>query len=110
MESDLKNFMDEIEFSTLEFLERLKKTDGNRFSPALEGLTNVGNELSLGFSCYALKIIFMLNNDSFNDKDFVDQWSAFINSHQNKYGEFIDNKYLMNKSKNKVKNKCIANL
>ena len=41
--------MDEIEFLTLEFLERLKKTDGNRFSPALEGLTNVGNELSLDF-------------------------------------------------------------
>jgi len=102
MESDLKNFMDEIEFSTLEFLERLKKTDGNRFSPALEGLTNVGNELSLGFSCYALKIIFMLNNDSFNDKDFVDQWSAFINSHQNKYGEFIDNKYLNYMNKNSI--------
>ena len=40
MESDLKNFMDEIEFSTLEFLERLKKFE--------DILGKTGNVLDIG--------------------------------------------------------------
>ena len=64
------------------FLNNLRKPN-NKYSylPALKGLTEEGKNLSLGFSCYALKINFMLGKVSKNS-DEINNWANYLNSFQ----------------------------
>lgn len=74
------------------------------YFPCKNGLTKAGQEMSLGFSCYALKIYYTLNkwkNINENDKQ---EWGNFINSFQkNEDGlprnSFIDEAYIKNYNK-----------
>ena len=55
--TDIEEIYNGIEY----FIENLKKPKKDfSFFPALNGLTKDGQKLSLGFSCYALKIYYML--------------------------------------------------
>tara|TARA_B100000123_G_scaffold80489_1_gene57905 strand:- start:2202 stop:3305 length:1104 start_codon:yes stop_codon:yes gene_type:complete len=77
IDSDIKEIYKGIEH----FLNNLKKPEEDfSFFPALKGLTNDGKKLSLGFSCYALKIYYMLGKTK-NIDNLVD-WAVYINSFQ----------------------------
>jgi len=78
----------------LEFLDSLLKTNKEfHYFPVKEGYTNEGEQLTLGFSCFALKIYFTINEwDSLGD-DVKGRWGNFINSFQTK-----DNVYLPSNS------------
>ncbi len=95
-------FFQELEERTQIFLESLESNENSfSFIPANEGLLKAGNELKLGFSCYALKINYMLGYwEKLNDKNKKD-WVSFINSFQkNLEGfprySFIDEGYVKN--------------
>ena len=63
------------------FLNNLKKPEEDfSFFPALSGLTKDGQNLSLGFSCYALKIYYMLGKTK--QIDNLANWADYINSFQ----------------------------
>lgn len=76
------------------FLNNLRKPN-NKFSffPALEGLTEEGKNLSLGFSCYALKINFMLGNTDKNS-DEINEWADYLNSFQTNESGLPNNSYI----------------
>lgn len=76
------------------FLNNLRKPN-NKYSylPALKGLTEEGKNLSLGFSCYALKINFMLGKVSKNS-DEINNWANYLNSFQKNEKEFPKNSYI----------------
>ena len=99
----LKNFnylIQEVDSKTESFILELKKqNDTFNFFPALEGLTSAGKNLNLGFSCYALKIFFILGLWDKLDTDSKNSWKNYISNFQiNKKNSsenlFIDTKYL----------------
>ena len=90
------NWVKNLDEKVLNYLEELKKTDSEyAYYPVKSGLTDDGKKLELGFSCYALKILKILNQiDTFSEKK-IDNWAKYINSFQsNKDSFFIDNEYL----------------
>ena len=57
----LNTKLSETQDKNILFLESLQSTDNiNHFYPATVGTTEVGSNLSLGFSCYALKTYYIL--------------------------------------------------
>jgi len=73
------------------FLESLQSTDNiNHFYPAIEGITEVGSNLSLGFSCYALKTYYILGYWEALSQKRKEGWIDFIKGFQIKG----DNDYL----------------
>ena len=99
----LKNFnylIQEVDSKTEGFLLELKKqNDTFNFFPALEGLTSAGKNLNLGFSCYALKIFFILGLWEKLDSESKKSWKNYISDFQiNKKNPsenlFIDTSYL----------------
>ena len=85
-----------------EFLNSLKnKTSSYHYLPCIEGPTKAGKEISLGFSCYALKTFYTLNKWKNLNEDQKEGWVNFINSFQKENNEFpknsfIDNAYVEN--------------
>ena len=76
------------------FLNNLKKPNSEfSFFPALEGLTEEGKNLSLGFSCYALKINFMLGNTNKNLNE-ISKWADYLNSFQRNESGLPNNSYI----------------
>ena len=66
---DLK-FYQEIPFQSLEFLDSLKKKEVCEYKPVNHSITNAGSKLSMGFSCYAAKILIMTGQwDNFSEQD-----------------------------------------
>jgi len=84
-------FTDEIS----NFIGSLKIPKNNySFLPCLNGVTQAGRELKLGFSCYALKTYFTLNKwDNFNE-EYKNEWAKYINSFQKKSKIFPDYSFL----------------
>ena len=80
------------------YLDSLNKRDF-KFLPVKSGLTQQGDMLSLGFSCYAIKIYYIINKwDNLSEKD-KKNWSKYINSYQTQSKEFplnsfVDEEYL----------------
>ena len=65
------------------FLENLRKPNAQfSYFPALSGVTENGKKLNLGFSCYALKIKFMIGQLNDPDTEYINSWVTFINSFQ----------------------------
>ena len=82
----MKNFnylIQEVDSKTEGFLLELKKqNDTFNFFPALEGLTSAGKNLNLGFSCYALKIFFILGLWEKLDSESKKSWKNYISDFQ----------------------------
>ena len=82
------------------FLMSLKKNNDFEFYPALDGLTNAGKNINLGFSCFALKCFFILDKWEDLENNEKDRWAKYLNSYQTNndskfpYGSFIDINYL----------------
>ena len=87
------NQLIEILESSKEFLEDLKI---NKFiyKPSVEGLTNYGNNLKLGFSTFALKLHYMLGSWEDFDTETKNEWAKFINSFQKIQEPFPENSYI----------------
>lgn len=96
------------------YLDSLKKNDKEfLFYPSKSGLTHYGENLSLGFSCFALKIYYMLGYwDSLSAND-QDKWIQSILGYQNfqkqfPIGSFTDN-FLIDSYNEKNLKKSIKN-
>ena len=95
-----EKWIDELFLSTDIFLNKLRKDDHNyMFFPMEKNLTRYGEKLNLGFSCYALKIYYMLGLDEELSTKDLDSWTQYINSFQKPSddfpkGSFIDENYL----------------
>ena len=90
--------------SLLEYLERLRKDNIFEYYPSTKGVTKAGRSLNLGFSCFGLKCMYILDNKVALNDDNTLRWSKYINSYQQKSEEFpdysyIDNNYLINYKK-----------
>ena len=88
--------------SILEFLESLKKQD-SKYSyniSSSENLTSTGAKLELGFTCYALKLRHMFNDQSLDDNNIF-EWFNYISSFQKNIqgfpsNSFVDDSFLLN--------------
>jgi len=94
------SWLNSLNNSTLEYLNNLKKPQKEfSYFPTSSSLTKEGKEIELGFSCYAIKILKLLDSiDTLSSKE-IDDWSTYINSFQVEEGNFpvnsfVDKKYL----------------
>lgn len=85
---------EKIKESITIFLKSLENSDQNfQFYPVIDGLTEWGKRVELGFSCYALKIYYILGEwDKLDSKNQLN-WIKYINSFQVKNHE-IENAYI----------------
>ena len=87
--TDIEEIYNGIEY----FIENLKKPKKDfSFFPALNGLTKDGQKLSLGFSCYALKIYYMLGKT--RKIDNLGAWADYIISFQTEEQGLPKNSYI----------------
>ena len=85
------NLTNEIDF----FLTSLKEDSNNyKFRPALEGLTDYGVSLDLGFSCYALKCYYMLGLWEKLDNKVQNEWKEYINNFQLNAKDLPESSYI----------------
>ena len=80
------------------FINSLKKSETS-FKPVLDGLTESGKNIELGFTCYALKTLYTINSLTVTDSKEIKKFSEFIKSFsKNKKSfpdySFIDENYL----------------
>lgn len=94
------NWISELIPSTKLFLAKIKKnSSGYKFFPTTGQLTNYGEKLNLGFSCYALKINYIIDNIKSLSESEINSWIDYINSFQileSRFpkGSFVDPNYL----------------
>lgn len=89
-----QEWLNNIENSSKEFIFSLKKENDYRFNPAKRNLTYYGNNLELGFSCFALKIYYILGLwDKLENKEKA-SWLDYINSFQVESKKFPNNSYI----------------
>ena len=89
-----QEWLNNIENSSKEFILNLKSQNDYRFNPANKNLTYFGKNLELGFSCYALKIYYILGLwDELENEDKAD-WLNYINSFQIESKKFPNNSYV----------------
>lgn len=84
----------DLENSIRSYLENLERTENFTYNPAIDGLTENGNNLSLGFICFALKIKYMIGD--WQKLDIIQQntWIDKINSYQKESKVFPANSYI----------------
>jgi hypothetical protein len=76
-----------------EFINKLNY-DKYFFKPALEGKTDAGTKLQLGFSCYGLKFFYLSGQwEKLNDDEKIN-WTNTINSFQTQDTNFPQNSYI----------------
>jgi hypothetical protein len=110
------NFLNINKEDTLNILHQLQDPENPfKFYPANNGLTLAGKNLTLGYSCFALKTYMIIGEWKNLDSTFRKEWISYINSFQVSYSyfpknSFIDHGYLKNfyKSKNKRLIKDVA--
>lgn len=68
--------------NSISYLDNLKKENNFEYSPSLSGVTENGKKLNLGFSTYALKILYMTNKLDTKTEFKKDKWAEYINSYQ----------------------------
>ena len=76
------------------FLSQLERGNFYDFNPALQGVTNHGKRISLGFSTFGLKIRYMLGEVSANDLEKTKIWSDFICSFQKNEKNYPNNFFI----------------
>lgn len=89
-----KKLIQEIPDNVFQFINELNKDQIYLYQPSLSGVTENGKGLSLGFSCYALKIYFMTGQWHNLDTAKKHNWINFINSFQVKKSKFPDNSFI----------------
>ena len=90
MASDIENLEDKIK----SFLDTLKLKNDFEFKNTIKGNTKNGENLKLGYSCYALKIYYTLgiwNKLNINEQK---SWINYINSFQTINDKFPENSYI----------------
>ena len=97
-------YIDIIE-NTFIFLKSVEKDSEFEYYPSTKGLTKYGENINLGFSTYALKILYMLNKKEFNEKNHLDKWANYINSYQKSIKPFPTNSFIDNVMIDFYKNK-----
>lgn len=90
---DLK-FFSETPLLSLSFLEKLKKNNEFEFRPSIDGVTQNGECLNLGFSCYALKINFMTGSWHNFSSEYRESWNKYILSYQSSSRMFPLNSFI----------------
>lgn len=93
-----------LESEITTFLESLNIEKYN-YKPSLNGNTLAGEKISLGFMCYATKILYTINSDKLSDETFKEELINYFKSfNQTKIGfpenSFIDNNYFKEYKKN----------
>ena len=77
-------WVDGIDEKIINFLSTLQVDQRpGRYLPCLIGATTEGKKVSLGFSCFALKIYHMLGQWKNLDENYQNSWITFIKSFQN---------------------------
>ena len=82
------------------FLQSLAKQNEFEYYPASGGLTRDGENINLGFSCFALKSFHILNEWGNLSEDKKQSWIQYINSFQQNNistydeGSFVDHFYI----------------
>tara|TARA_B100001250_G_scaffold13960_1_gene12209 strand:+ start:25976 stop:27079 length:1104 start_codon:yes stop_codon:yes gene_type:complete len=89
-----KKFYLDVPNSIYDFLNKLRKDEIYLYKPSLEGVTKQGNLISLGYSCYALKIYFMTSKWEELNQEEQDKWIQYINSFQKNNNRFPNNSYI----------------
>ena len=84
--------LNEILDSTEEYLTSLTKKEKFKYYPAKEGLTPYGENLELGFSTFAIKILKMINKIQEYE---IDLWVEYINSFQGIEHKNIQNNFFV---------------
>lgn len=100
---NIEKYLDIIE-NTYEYLESLKKENDFEYFPSRNGLTSYGKNLNLGFSTYALKILYMLRKPEITNQENLDLWSNYINSYQKTINPFPENSFIDEVMINSYKN------
>lgn len=70
-----------IKNDLINFLDSLKINDYD-YRPVNTGITNIGNKLSLGFNCYALKILYILGEWKEIEPEFKNRIITNLESYQ----------------------------
>lgn len=84
IKNDIQNFLFSLE----------DKSNSNHFFPVKTGISNHGKNLSLGFSCYVIKCLYMLNLwDEFSEVK-KNTWIKYINSFQKSTENLPENSYI----------------
>ena len=76
-----------------EFINKLNY-EKHFFKPALEGITDAGNKLQLGFSCYGLKFFYLSGQWESLSGSEKTNWTNTINSFQTEDSKFPQNSYV----------------
>lgn len=77
-----------------EYIQKLQQESLHRYLPSLDGLTENGKNIELGFSCYALKIYFMTSNwDKLNSYE-KKEWVKYLNSFQLESSNFPNGSFV----------------
>ena len=77
-----------------DYLHSLEKSNNYQFYPSRDGLTTIGEELSLGFSCFAIKIFFMTGKWGDFSEEVKKGWVDYINSFQVENSKFPNNSFV----------------
>lgn len=86
----------------LNFLNSLKKDKAYGYYPVKEGNTHQGKNIELGFSCFAIKSLYIIDEWKNITDNQQKSWLSFINKFQNNENKnfseasFIDTNYLEN--------------
>ncbi len=89
-------FLCRLQESSFCFLQKVITSDG--CLPALRGVTRLGKRLSLGFSCFALRILFMLRLWEELPYNQQERWISLIQSfqadHSDKKASYEENAFI----------------
>lgn len=78
-----KDFLNQLNERLLAYLQRLESPlQTGRFLPCETGATELGKQLALGYSCFALKTYYMLGLWQSLDAQKQTEWIRFIKSYQ----------------------------
>ena len=64
------------------------------YNPALKGVTTIGESINLGFNCYVIKCLFMLDEWVNLNTSLKDDWVSYINSFQSTKKNFPGNSFI----------------
>ena len=89
-----KKLIQEIPKNIFHFINKLNKDEIYLYDPSTSGVTENGKLLSLGYSCYALKIYFMTGEWVKLETNKKQDWINFINSFQVNKSNFPKNSFI----------------
>lgn len=94
MIKDELDWVVDIKPGVTNFLETLSKNNVSyEYDFSDKGLTKEGSKLSLGFSCYALKLNYIIYSDRFSENKY-ERWINYLNSYQTANTKFPENSYI----------------